>query len=255
MPHRPRFDPKRPLIAARAFLFAGRNYALGDPFPHPDDGQFDNRLLARQYEARAVNMGEAPEEAPELITMTKAAKNGYFDINAPWFEKPLTIRGKVNAEKALAEVREEGAPLGWIEGGTETEVEEVGGGWYAISAPWLDEPEKIQGREAAEARQREIHDAGAPTPVGGEATAETDGGIPVDGEAESGVLAGDQQGDTPAENLVKSESDDAATGEGDLEPSSDTADTKKEAEGGAGAASDEPGEAGAGKSDDDPATA
>lgn len=176
MPVRPRFDPKRALIAARDFTFLGRAYAPGDPFPHADDAEAANdRLRARQYEARAVNFGpeEAAEEDP--ITMT-GPKGGRYEINAPWLERPLTIRGKVNAEKALADLREEGAPLGWIDGGSDVEVEEVGGGWYAISAPWLDEPEKVQGREDAEARQREIHAEGEPATHHGVTLAESEGG-------------------------------------------------------------------------------
>jgi hypothetical protein len=174
--HRLRFDPKRSLIAARGFTFAGRAYALGDPFPHPEDGPFAQRQIERQYETRAVNFAPESEAAEDPVQMTKAEKNGYYTITAPWFERPLTVRGKVNAEKALAEVREEGAPLGFIDGGTEVEVEESGGGWYQITAPWLDEPEKVQGREAAEARQREIHDAGEPEAHHGVSLTEAESG-------------------------------------------------------------------------------
>src|SRR3546814_9549810 len=49
-----------------------------------------------------------------------------------------------------------------LAGGTKVEIEETGGGWYAITAPWLDDAEKVQGRDAAETRQREIHAAGEP---------------------------------------------------------------------------------------------
>jgi hypothetical protein len=166
VPHRPRFDPSRPLVAARAFTFSGRSYAAGDPFPHPDDGAFPDRLRARQYEARAVNMGEAEPEQVDPVQMT-GPKGGRYEITAPWLERPLTVRGKVNAEKALAEMREEGAPLGFIDGGSDVEVEDIGGGWYQISAPWIAEPEKVQGRDAAEARQRELHDAGEPVSYAG----------------------------------------------------------------------------------------
>src|SRR3546814_20654805 len=49
-----------------------------------------------------------------------------------------------------------------LAGGTKVEIEETGGGWYAITAPWLDDAERVQGRDAAETRQREIHAAGEP---------------------------------------------------------------------------------------------
>lgn len=168
MPIREPFNPKRPLIAAREFRFAGVVYQKGDPFPDPNGPPgnfFSDRNLRRQYEAGAVNhtAPDADEAAAEqAIGMKPAKRNGSYDIYAPWLDKPMTVRGKVNAEKALEKVKADGAPLGWIEGGTETGVEEVGGGWFAVTAPWLAEPEKVQGRDAAEARQRELHAAGAP---------------------------------------------------------------------------------------------
>lgn len=161
MPVRPRFDPKRALIVARPFRFAGREYSVGDQFPHPDDPAVAPRLLARQYEARAVNMSE-DTEADEPVQMKPGPKNGRWTITAPWMDEPLVIRGKKRAEEALADLRSEGAPLGWIEGGSAVEIDDLDGGWFEITAPWLDEPEKLQGQAEAEARQREIHDAGEP---------------------------------------------------------------------------------------------
>lgn len=119
---RPRFTPDRALIAARSFLFFGRDYAPGDPFPHPDDAaNVPDRYRARQYEARAVNYApeaegdDQPKNPADLVAMKPAAKNGYYDLTAPWLEKPLTIRGKVNAQKALAELRAEGPPADWVD--------------------------------------------------------------------------------------------------------------------------------------------
>lgn len=109
MPVRPRFDPKRPLIAARAFLFLGVNYAPGDPF-NPEGAS--DRQRAAQYESRAVNF--APEQAPDPVRMEPAPKNGSWLIIAPWFAEPETVRGKVNAEARLAEVLEDGPPLEWM---------------------------------------------------------------------------------------------------------------------------------------------
>lgn len=242
MPHREPFNPKRALVAARAFIFAGVRYGPGDPFPSPEAApvaSFPRRLIERQYDTMAINHAPEVDEAGESdpISMTGPA-GGRYTINAPWLEKPLVIRGKVNAEKALQDLRDEGAPLGWIDGGTETEVEEVGGGWYQISAPWLDEPEKVQGREAAEARQREIHDEGAPADEGGQddddpAGEGDEGGDDNSDKSESGEGAGDGTDETPGP-------DDAEQAEG----------ADKPAQGEAGADGAE-----AGKSDDDPATA
>lgn len=157
---RPRFDPKRPLVAARDFTFMGVAYKAGDPF-NPEGAS--DRQRGRQYEARAVNFGEgeATDAPVEQVTM-EGPKGGRYTITAPWLDEPEVVRGKANAEKRLAELRDEGAPLGFIDGGSAVTVEEKGGGWYEIDAPWLDEPEKVQGRDEAEARQRELHEAGEP---------------------------------------------------------------------------------------------
>lgn len=177
---RPRFDPKRSLVAARDFTFMGRDYKPGDPFA--PEGASD-RMRARQYEARAVNFGEdtADSSDAEPVQMT-GPKGGRYTITAPWLDEPEVVRGKANAEKRLAELRAEGAPLGFIEGGSAVTVEGGEGGWYEVNAPWLDEPEKVQGREAAEARQRELHDAGEPDTDGGEGV-QTEGGDPQKQEA------------------------------------------------------------------------
>lgn len=246
MPHREQFDPKRSLVAARTFTFAGVRYDKGDPFPSPEAApaaSFPRRLIERQYNTMAVNHApEASDEPTELVQIAPAKRNGSYDITAPWLEKPLTIRGKVNAEKALAEMREEGPPLGWIEGGSEVEIEEHGGGWYEITAPWLDEAEKVQGREAAEARQREIHDAGRPEAEGGE--------TPPEG-ADAGE-GGQQASET---NPANAESEQAASGAADDQPGPDDAEQGDDADKAAQAGAGEAAAAEAGKSDDDPATA
>jgi hypothetical protein len=163
--HREPFNIGRPLVAATAFIFAGDKYEKGDPFPRLGNVQtFNRRLIRQQYEARKVN--HVPEEdvsAPDgPVTMKASDRKNSFIIAAPWLDKPETVRGKVNAEKRFAEVQEEGPPLGWIEGGSEVTVEAGNGGWYTVNAPWLEAPERLQGREAAEARQLELHEAGAP---------------------------------------------------------------------------------------------
>jgi hypothetical protein len=165
VPHREPFDHKRPLVAARDFTFAGEKFKPGEPFPKPGTppDYFARRLIERQYNAHAVNhAADDAAEADDAPKMVPGPQNGRYTITAPWLDAPLVVRGKVNAETEFAKIKEEGAPLGWIAGGTKVEVEQTGGGWYQITAPWLAEPEKAQGREAAETRQREIHAAGEP---------------------------------------------------------------------------------------------
>lgn len=163
MPHRLRFDPKRPLVVARDFTFMGTAYKAGDPFA--PEGAAD-RLRARQYEARVVNHG--PDEAAvqadaDPVRMTESDKRHTYLITAPWLDEPISVRGKANAEKRLAEVQADGPPVGYVDGGSEVTVEEGGGGWFTITAPG-QEPEKVQGREAAEARFLELHEAATAAP-------------------------------------------------------------------------------------------
>lgn len=244
MAHREPFDPKRPLVAAREFIFAGVSYGPGDPFPGPDAGpvsSFPRRLIERQYNTFAVNHGEADGPASDDPIQMTGPKGGRYTITAPWLETPLVVRGKVNAEAALADMREEGPPLGWIDGGSEVEVEELGGGWYQISAPWLEEPLKEQGREAAEAKQRELHEAGAPG--AGEGTGEGEGGEAGEGGPEGGSDNSDKSG---AEN---------GAGEGVDEGAGTDGAQTGEGAGGAGEAADQADAGEAGQSGADPAAA
>jgi hypothetical protein len=55
-------------------------------------------------------------------------------------------------------------------------LEEVGGGWYAVGAPWMDEPEKVQGRDKAVLMAQQIRDAGEPTEHHGVAVVEGENG-------------------------------------------------------------------------------
>lgn len=161
MPVRPRFDPKRPLIAARAFHFLGRTYAAGDPFPNPDDeAAVNDRLRARQYEARAVSF--APDSEPDPVQMREGPKNGRWMISAPWLDEDEEVRGKKNAEDRVAELRAEGPPLGWIEGGSVIEVEGNEDDGFTVMAPWFIRPAVHETREAAETAQRALHEAGEP---------------------------------------------------------------------------------------------
>ena len=158
MAHRPQFDIRKPLVAAKGFIFAGEAFKKGDPFPVKD---FSPRLIKRQYEAHAIDHVVEAEAQPDPVQMT-GPQGGRYTITAPWLDEPEVIRGKALADARFAELKEAGAPLGWIEGGSAVTVEGGEGGWYDVTAPWLDEADRVQGREAAELRQRELHDAGEP---------------------------------------------------------------------------------------------
>jgi hypothetical protein len=143
-------------VAARNLTLLGQDYQPGDAIKEGAD----NRVLRRMYEARRINFGEAAQAAP-LVTKT-GGSGGSWSINAPWLDEPIKVRGVANADAMIAQLTEEGPPLGWIPGGSDVTLIGGEGGWYEISAPWLDEPEKVQGREAAEARQRVLHAEGEP---------------------------------------------------------------------------------------------
>jgi hypothetical protein len=156
---RPRFDPKRDFVAARGFTFAGTPHDAGDPF---DKTAATPTRLTMLYESRMINFAPEGEPAPADPVTISQTSGGYFAISAPWLDTPIRARGKAKADETLAQVRKDGPPMGWIAGGTLTGISGGDGGWYDVTAPWLEEPERVQGREAAEARQRELHETGEP---------------------------------------------------------------------------------------------
>lgn len=247
MPIREPFDPNRALVAARDFRFAGVPYTKGAPFPDPNGPPgvtFSPRNIQRQYDVGAVNhapLDAAEAETDEAVQMT-GPKGGRYTITAPWLDEPMIVRGKQPADEAFAKVKAEGAPLGWIDGGTETAIEEAGGGWYAVSAPWLDEPEKVQGRDAAETRQRELHAAGAPNED--DESGQQDDETGTDG---AGAPAGEQEG-ADANSANAGTSDAAATGASE-QAGADAPEKAEGAESGAEAKT----EGEAGKDNDPPA--
>lgn len=188
---RSRFDLRshagRPMVAAATFTYEGVDYEPGDPFPK--DGELDPRRVASMHGARRINFAEDPDQQrrdgiaarrADLLATPKvkveAQPGGYYLITAPWIAEPERVRGKGKAEARVAQLTADGPPLGFIEGGTVTTIEESGGGWYDVSAPWLDEPIKAQGREAAEAEQLKLHEAGEPADHHGVSLVEGDNG-------------------------------------------------------------------------------
>jgi hypothetical protein len=165
---RPRFTPNRPLVAARAFPYLGVQYRAGDPFPAPGTTTIADFKLRTLYGSRLVNHtdGDAAPAEPSPVTVEKG-RGGFYVVNAPWLQEPVKLRGKDKADYAAEQIRDAGPPLGFIEGGSLVTVSALGGGWYAVDAPWLEEAEKLQGRDDAESRQRELHAAGEPDTYAG----------------------------------------------------------------------------------------
>lgn len=189
MPHREPFDPKRPLVAAKEFRFAGIKYGPGDPFPGPDAldiALFSRRNIERQYNAFCVNHIEQDEaEADDPVKMT-GPKGGRYTITAPWLDEPLIVRGKVNAEKAFDDLKAAGPPkeLDPVEGHAASVLITIEGEKFIVNAPWLEAPEEFDDAAAAEARQGELRAEGPP-----------DGWVaPEEGDDENPANAGKQEG-------------------------------------------------------------
>lgn len=156
---RPRFDPKRPLVAARSFTYLGVDYTAGAPFPTDGIAPYKLNTL---YGSRAVNHTDEKAEPASPVQM-KALGGGYFEVTAPWLDDPEKVRGQQKAIARVEELREAGEPDSY--GGVSIEGGE--GGWYTIEADWADEPEKIQGEDAARARAAALRAEG-PYPDGSE---------------------------------------------------------------------------------------
>jgi hypothetical protein len=129
---------------------------------------------------------------------------GNYEITAAWLDGPVKVRGKAKAEAEAGRLRAEGAPLGFIEGGSEVTLEQGEGGWYTVAAPWMDEPEKVQGRELAEKRQLEIHEAGKPELHHGVRLTATGGGwfdVKADWATEAEKVQGEEAASARAAEL------------------------------------------------------
>jgi hypothetical protein len=150
---RPRFDPNASHTAARSFTYNGVEYGAGDPFP---SGDFAAHRMRTLYDSRALNQGDAGSTDPVQLRQTRP---GYFEITAPWLDEPEKVRGKANADKRLAELRDAGEPLDHHGVAVEGDGE---GGWYEVTAEWLDEPVKVQGLDEAKAEAARLRSAGPP---------------------------------------------------------------------------------------------
>jgi hypothetical protein len=168
----------RKYTALQSFTFEGRKYANGDPFPI--DGLPLHQVMTL-HGARHIDLvplspeSEEPPAEDRGVTLTEKG-GGNYEITAAWLDEPLKVRGRDAANAEAERVRNEGPPLGFIEGGSDVTIEQLAGGWYAINAPWLEMPEKVQGRDLAQERQRAIHDAGEPAEHHGVALTESANG-------------------------------------------------------------------------------
>lgn len=125
-------------------------------------------------EREAAEKAEA-ERAAALtaagITVT-AKGGGYYEVASPTLAEPARVRGKDAADAKVAELlaaHQEANPatdgqqeLEAVEGDAANVLVLVGDADWTVTAPWLDAPETFDTVEAAEARQAELREAGAP---------------------------------------------------------------------------------------------
>ena len=114
------FDRTKPLVMARTAQLYEHDVEPGDPLEIVDE----------------------PSDAKGEITVDIAMRL-WLSGQANYADAPEAVR--VAAQMAAA---------------NPVVVEDLGGGWYAITAPWLAQPEKVQGKDAAEERRQAIADKG-----------------------------------------------------------------------------------------------
>lgn len=116
------FDPAQPLVMGRFNTVNGFAITPGDP----------------------ISITEDPK-APGEVTVDSAVRlwSGGTFIYAK-DARPTPVESPQDAARRLAR------------------MEDLGGGWYLITAPWMGEGEKLQGQEAAQTRFEEVIEAGQP---------------------------------------------------------------------------------------------
>lgn len=129
-----------------------------------------DREAAEKAEAERA----AALEAAGITVTTKGG--GYYEVASPTLAEPVKVRGKDAADAKVGELLEahqasqtitngqqqEPAELVAVEGDAANVLVHVGDGDWTVSAPWLEAPETFTNVEAAEARQAELREAGAP---------------------------------------------------------------------------------------------
>lgn len=154
---RPRFDPRRPLVAAVAMTYAGKQLAKGDPFPTEGVAPHKLRIL---YSSRRLEHGEAAAPADPFAPIgIESTPGGWYNLTAPWLDEPERVRGKVRAERRAAQLRDDGEP-DYHHG---VRVEEGENGWWSVQADWMGENAyNIHGEAAAREQAASLRAEGPP---------------------------------------------------------------------------------------------
>ena len=193
------FDRTRPLAMGKFATIHGHDLNVGAPVKivdgepeNPGDLTLDEathlwaggRIVYSEM-ARPTAV-ETPEQAAERLTDMEPLGDGKFLIRAPWLTESLTITGEEAAQTRRGEVVEEGVALyrntaevagedaaaGAIGGDGWSMTEAGSNGYYEITGPGLDQPEKVRGKANAEQRLAELRGeaGGVTTQVGDDQT-------------------------------------------------------------------------------------
>lgn len=133
MPDPRSFDPNRPLVMAGFNTINGFAMTAGE----------------------RITIADEPTERGE-VTLDTAARlwsGGKFVYQEE--ARPTPVESPQDAARRLVT------------------VEDLGGGWYLVLAPWLEQGEKIQGEEAANKRRDELIEGGQPIDTSDTATIRT----------------------------------------------------------------------------------
>lgn len=190
MPSSQTFDAAQPMIMSRGHTVAGHPLVRSTRITIVDDeSDKPGHLTAAQaehlfrsgvlvYAANALPTPvETPRQAATRLATIEELGRGRFLIRAPWLDEGEKISGAEAAVKRHAEVIEDGvvqyrellqkggvvaaaAVLSEQDDGFAL-VEAGSNGYYEITGPGLDEPEKVRGKQKAEDRLAELRAAEA----------------------------------------------------------------------------------------------
>lgn len=173
------FDRRRPLIADRAGQLNGHPLAAGATVTVVDEESDEPRKITAELAARLWAGGtlsyaderyatpvESKEAYARRVTELEDLGGGWYLLRAPHLAEAEKIKGLEDAEKRRAEVISEGIELApevrQIGASPFTFTEEGSNGWYEVHGPGLDEPLRVRGKAAAEAKVAELTTAAAP---------------------------------------------------------------------------------------------
>lgn len=122
------------------------------------------KVKAEEAAAKLEDEGEPAHHHGVALT---AGENGWWEVKADWADEAEKVHGEDAARERAAQLRKDGAPpappevderVTLIEG----EADGPNASKFIVDAPWLEEPEIIDTREDADARQFALRDAGPP---------------------------------------------------------------------------------------------